>query len=467
MFRRWPFFQRLLSWTKPYAPAERGTPRLRALRLEQPARRRARDRARSSRGSWTARRTSRRARRWRPTSRRSPSGPGSRSATAAAGRRRAERDAPDGDRVRARDDRRRVPLPRSSSSRSASPSRSRRPAPGSSSPHHYADARPAETYAGKRCSSSASRTPASSSPPACCRGRASSSLVVAVAGQAVGRDAVARRRPGPLRPAVRGPRPGRRRRDPRRRDRPDRAGAGRAARRSTCDGPTAAATSRVEVDEVIAATGFVTPAAWTCRTSASRRSARAGCRPRRRSGRARRCPASTSRGRSARARKGLKKHGIPANSGAVHGARYNARVLAAAHRRDATSGSSRSGRASRPDGARRRSSPTSWPRRPSCATSAATSPGSSTADPAGGLRDDGVQPLAHVLDAGGPDALAVDPRGRRTGRDLPGPLHADRRARSPSTRSTRTRCCATTRPMRGARSREVAGSVVAGGRSTG
>ena len=25
MFRRWPFFQRLLSWTKPYAPAERGT----------------------------------------------------------------------------------------------------------------------------------------------------------------------------------------------------------------------------------------------------------------------------------------------------------------------------------------------------------------------------------------------------------------------------------------------------------
>ncbi|MGZ6273693.1 MAG: NAD(P)-binding protein, partial [Candidatus Limnocylindrales bacterium] len=25
MFRRFPFFQRLLSWTKPYAPAERGT----------------------------------------------------------------------------------------------------------------------------------------------------------------------------------------------------------------------------------------------------------------------------------------------------------------------------------------------------------------------------------------------------------------------------------------------------------
>src|SRR5256714_1941533 len=27
MFRRWPFFQRLLSWTKPFAPAEHGTRR--------------------------------------------------------------------------------------------------------------------------------------------------------------------------------------------------------------------------------------------------------------------------------------------------------------------------------------------------------------------------------------------------------------------------------------------------------
>ena len=25
MFRKWPFFQRLLSWTKPYAPFEQGT----------------------------------------------------------------------------------------------------------------------------------------------------------------------------------------------------------------------------------------------------------------------------------------------------------------------------------------------------------------------------------------------------------------------------------------------------------
>ena len=26
MFRRWPFFQRLLSWTKPYAPVDRTSP---------------------------------------------------------------------------------------------------------------------------------------------------------------------------------------------------------------------------------------------------------------------------------------------------------------------------------------------------------------------------------------------------------------------------------------------------------
>ena len=41
MFRRWPFFQRLLSWTKPYAPEER-IARVPALRLEQPDRVRAR-----------------------------------------------------------------------------------------------------------------------------------------------------------------------------------------------------------------------------------------------------------------------------------------------------------------------------------------------------------------------------------------------------------------------------------------
>ena len=40
------------------------------------------------------------------------------------------------------------------------------------------------------------------------------------------------------------------------------------------------------------------------------------------------CPGSSWRGRSGQAAKGLQRHGLPANSGAVHGARYNARVLA-------------------------------------------------------------------------------------------------------------------------------------------
>jgi hypothetical protein len=30
-----------------------------------------------------------------------------------------------------------------------------------------------------------------------------------------------------------------------------------------------------------------------------------------------------------------------------------------------------------------------------------------TVDPGGGFRDDGIQPLAHILDAGGPDGIAA------------------------------------------------------------
>jgi len=103
--------------------------------------------------------------------------------------------------------------------------------------------------------------------------------------------------------------------------------------------------------------------------------------------------------------KGLQKHGVPSNSGAVHGARYNARVLA--------------GRIAQlhfgyePD-------------RPHLAPDTiegfiagelAVAPELFhqrgylahvlTADPEGGVRDDGVQPLAHVLDGGGPDAIAA------------------------------------------------------------
>ena len=42
-----------------------------------------------------------------------------------------------------------------------------------------------------------------------------------------------------------------------------------------------------------------------------------------------------------------------------------------------------------------------------------------TADPAGGMRDEGVQPLAHVLDAGGPDAIAATLEGDGSGAIYP------------------------------------------------
>ena len=97
--------------------------------------------------------------------------------------------------------------------------------------YHYADVRPAETYAGRRRAHHrqaelrvrAGQRPAPLGAPA----RAG----VAVARQALGRHELAGRGPGALRPAVRGQRAGRRGVDPRRGDRPGRAprrrGAGR------------------------------------------------------------------------------------------------------------------------------------------------------------------------------------------------------------------------------------------------
>ena len=162
--------------------------RLRALRLEQPAGRRGRGARPPARRSWTAPRTSRPGPRWRRTSRRFAERarhrrplrlPLDRDATA---RRR-----PDGRRLRGRDDRRRVP--------GAGPHRRGRcrPAVHAAGPRAWSSptttptsARPSPTPAAG-CSSSASRTPASSWPTACCRGRASSSLVSPSTRQAVGR----------------------------------------------------------------------------------------------------------------------------------------------------------------------------------------------------------------------------------------------------------------------------------------
>ena len=313
MFRRFPFFQRLLSWTKPYAPLAARPARVRALRLEQPARRGARApgghagadgrhvRLPVAAGDGAeprsfAERTGLRVRygrRWESTSpRRRP--------------------------LRAPHERRRLPLPGRRSSRSASPSRALPDTPGLRARRplrrHAAggDATPASA-----CSSSASRTRASSWPPACSSGPADRARLAAP-GEAVGQPPLAGRRPRALRPAVGGRRPGRRRVHPERVDRAHRAHRRRHHRPHP---PVRHRASR----------------SWSRSTRSSRRPASrarsATCRTRRERVRAqrpavddqrlrerRRCRASTSRARSARESPDCKKYGIPANSGAVHGA---------------------------------------------------------------------------------------------------------------------------------------------------
>jgi hypothetical protein len=115
--------------------------------------------------------------------------------------------------------------------------------------------------------------------------------------------------------------------------------------------------------------------------------------------------------------KGLQKHGVPANSGAVHGARYNARVLAARI--------ARTHFGVEPE--RPHLAPDAIPG--FIATELAEAPELFhqrgylarvlTADPGGGMRDDGVQPLSFVLDEGGPDALAATLEGDGSGSIYP------------------------------------------------
>jgi thioredoxin reductase len=101
---------------------------------------------------------------------------------------------------------------------------------------------------------------------------------------------------------------------------------------------------------------------------------------------------------------GLKKHGIPANSGAVHGARYNARVLA--RHIAGRLGAPAVARPIGPDAIVDRlvgelsESPELWHQKAYLAWTASVSPD-------GGFLDEGIQPLAHVLDSGGPDAIVL------------------------------------------------------------
>jgi thioredoxin reductase len=114
---------------------------------------------------------------------------------------------------------------------------------------------------------------------------------------------------------------------------------------------------------------------------------------------------------------GLKKHGMPSNSGAVHGARYNARVLAR-HLAETRAGIISPRPSIAPDALADRvleelnHGPELWHQKAYLAWVASV-------DPEGGFRDEGMQPLAHVLDSGGPDALITTLEADGTGAIYP------------------------------------------------
>ena len=128
-------------------------------------------------------------------------------------------------------------------------------------------------------------------------------------------------------------------------------------------------------------------------------------------------PGVFAAGTLSQAAKGLQRHGLPANSGAVHGARYNARVLAR-HIAETRFGAA----IERPSMARGEAVDR-------LATELAEGPDVFhqrgylarllTVDPAGGFRDEGIQPLAHILDAGGADSVAATLEADGTGAIYP------------------------------------------------
>ncbi len=160
----------------------------------------------------------------------------------------------------------------------------------------------------------------------------------------------------------------------------------------------------LEVDDVISATGFVTPlvdlpALGVATFGASRLPVQTPW------WESATVPGIRFAGTIGQGAKGLQRHGVPANSGAVHGARYNARVLAAdIAERDF--GIVRERPRVAPDAVvdvivdDLVGSPDLFHQRGYLARVLSV-------HPSGGFSDDGVQPLAHVLDAGGPDAIAV------------------------------------------------------------
>jgi hypothetical protein len=108
---------------------------------------------------------------------------------------------------------------------------------------------------------------------------------------------------------------------------------------------------------------------------------------------------------------------MPSNSGAVHGARYNARVLAR-HLATTRFGIEPRRQSLRPADlvdfcqGELTGCPELWHQKAYLARVV-------TADPADGLRDDGVQPLAQVLDGGGSNAIVLTLEADGTGAIYP------------------------------------------------
>ena len=160
----------------------------------------------------------------------------------------------------------------------------------------------------------------------------------------------------------------------------------------------------LEVDEAIAATGFVAPlrdlpALGVATFGASRLPAQTPF------WESATVPGIYFAGTISQGSAGLKKHGLPANSGAVHGARYNARLLAG-HIAEKHFGVARERRKLAENEVlpflldEISWAPELWHQRAYLARVV-------TFDRDRGIADDGILPLAHFLDAGGSDAVAA------------------------------------------------------------
>jgi thioredoxin reductase len=180
-----------------------------------------------------------------------------------------------------------------------------------------------------------------------------------------------------------------------------------------------------EVDDLIAATGFVTPLLDLPKLGVATFGHS-------------RLPAQTPFWESAtvpgvffagtimQGAQGLRKHGIPSNSGAVQGYRYNARVLAS-HLAEKISGKRLERPRLQPEQvvpfllAEATRGPEIWHQRSYLARVIQV-------EGDGGFTDDGIQPLAYFVDSAGPDAVALTLEAN--GRDEPYPALYMRRKES-------------------------------------